>query len=1195
GGAGGAVDMGTEPVAPGCNILAPTGDARLTNRGTTTVQVRVTDPDTAPADLEVAIGRQGQLQIVSVDGAGEASLDLPVQEGANLFLLRATDETGLSCSASVTVVGDQTAPVITLIRPELNQVATDTAQYRVEGTIADEHPARTLTVTVGGQPVQAMPVWQDMGRSFQVEITLAEGENVVSLVTTDGAGNPSEAVGFTAILDQQAPELALTAPVAGLETAAETVALAGRVTLDGQPELDAVVDVRVADERGRQERVRNILPDEDGQFSAAVPLFVGTNTITACAEDAAGNRGCDERTVTRVEAVPCVAIEAPAADVVTGQPRIAVEGTVCPAVTAVLVRANDGQPVAAVVAGGRFTAEVGLPAVGQHTLLAVASAANGATAEARTTVIYDNTPPTVEITSPAQRNCVGSTQVEVRGRAFDNDSRVVALTVNGVAAEDFEGGAFAVRVDLEEGLDVPITAVATNAAGLRQQVQVLVDADGTPPVIQPDAQEGAFLGVSDVGRVELGGRIDVGFCGVNALFVEVDGDRRQAGLLGDGTYRHARPLADGPHLVRILATDRAGQSTTVVRNVVVDGTPPSITDFQPAPNTLLSVAVANVSAAVRDAGSGVDVATINGDDDVDRIGDRVRTQIAINEGETQVTFYARDRVGNETEIIISIYRDVTGPVVTIDFPPDNAPVAHPVYLTGTFDDGDEGSAGTREVRVNGERADLNPQTGRWSISGIELDPANPRVTVVAEDNEGNFSLDPATRSFQLPEYVGLDTGVFALGGAERTDLILGGDYNRDGRQDLVAFSSDAAGRSMIFLRQGDGTFRGTSALLAGLPEGPVTKAWPGDFDSDGDPDLLVWAANGLGLYLGNGAGSFNGPADDLPNLADLRDVVVSDIDRDGTLDVLLLAGVDTRFYYGRGNGSFFLDRLALLGLTGTEGLDRGVFADVNGDGLVDLIGTSAGAIRYWLGGTDPRFTQVQGLQGAEHGADTLMISDVDRDGALDVVALNGDARFYPIDGGAGLLPAEPLPWAAGDRALAIADLTNDARPDLVIVGDNGVRVLSDTGGGWQPVDLAALGVPPFGALTSVAVFDLDRDGDLDLLLGGPEGLSVVHSNKVLVDEDYHWALLDIRRTVEGEAGPLDAIGATVYVSLAGNLEPEWAIPANPHGPTVVPMGAANVDVDLEVRFLDRGARGAFFQPLAEVFHETIQTIFDVDR
>src|SRR5262245_50133869 len=118
--------------------------------------------------------------------------------------------------------------------------------------------------------------------------------------------------------------------------------------------------------------------------------------------------------------------------------------------------------------------------------------------------------------------------------------------------------------------------------------------------------------------------------------------------------------------------------------------------------------------------------------------------------------------------------------------------------------------------------------------------------------------------------------------------------------------------------------------------------------------------------------------------------------------------------------------------------------------------------------------------------------DADGDGRLDILLLQtagpgsgvrnrlflqtADGRFRDASAGSG------LDFDGYNMGVAIGDVDNDGRPDVLITQYTGVRLLRNEGGGKfrDVTEAAGIGNPQWGA--SAAFVDYDRDGRLDLII-----------------------------------------------------------------------------------------------------------------
>ena len=153
-----------------------------------------------------------------------------------------------------------------------------------------------------------------------------------------------------------------------------------------------------------------------------------------------------------------------------------------------------------------------------------------------------------------------------------------------------------------------------------------------------------------------------------------------------------------------------------------------------------------------------------------------------------------------------------------------------------------------------------------------------------------------------------------------TQVVAAGDFNNDGRPDLVTASPSADnsctpgdGVLTVLLGNGDGTFTPSSSSYTGLLN-PHAMA-VGDFNADGNLDVIVNQLTTSGpqllVFLGNGDGSFQAP---LPITFaaghEPAAVVVGDFNTDGILDLATarISGADltaeVSILFGNGDGTF---------------------------------------------------------------------------------------------------------------------------------------------------------------------------------------------------------------------------------------------------------------------------------------------------
>jgi len=163
---------------------------------------------------------------------------------------------------------------------------------------------------------------------------------------------------------------------------------------------------------------------------------------------------------------------------------------------------------------------------------------------------------------------------------------------------------------------------------------------------------------------------------------------------------------------------------------------------------------------------------------------------------------------------------------------------------------------------------------------------------------------------------------------------------------------------------------------------------------------------------------------------------------------------------------------------------------------------------------------------APTGASTLVLADLDGDGALDLVSAgqaglrvlrHEPGRFADVTERAGLAGVAALAALAGDY-------DNDGLPDLLVSGPAGVSLFHNEGGGRFAPEAAPLAVWPHPAATAAFV-DIDHDGDLDVFVAAaaPEGPGLLLRN----NGDRTFA--DITATAQlGAAGGAVAVAPTDF-------------------------------------------------------------------
>lgn len=290
-----------------------------------------------------------------------------------------------------------------------------------------------------------------------------------------------------------------------------------------------------------------------------------------------------------------------------------------------------------------------------------------------------------------------------------------------------------------------------------------------------------------------------------------------------------------------------------------------------------------------------------------------------------------------------------------------------------------------------------------------------------------------------------------------------------------------------------------------------------DVDQDGDLDIIVaveFYKNAV--LLNDGNGKFADGSHLLPDKSmaispkpyayypyhDSEDIAVIDINADGLLDLIFVTEDDQKNEcYLNQQGKVFIDVSDDFPVTGVS--NAVASGDLNADGRLDVVIGNYGQNALLIN-RDGKLKDAtnEALSPFEDATQDIELGDFDGDGDLDILVGNeGKSRLLQNDGQGRFEDISDDVFDGGiseeTREARFVDVDNDGDLDIYFANVKMKtakppvqRLLINSNGKFMDRSDALLDLSPTVGVVDAKFHDVDGDGDLDLILGKVDGLSI---------------------------------------------------------------------------------------------------------
>lgn len=348
-----------------------------------------------------------------------------------------------------------------------------------------------------------------------------------------------------------------------------------------------------------------------------------------------------------------------------------------------------------------------------------------------------------------------------------------------------------------------------------------------------------------------------------------------------------------------------------------------------------------------------------------------------------------------------------------------------------------------------------------------------------KDNDTAYWLENLeNRDFGLPQVIG--SGMNGLA------YLITQDINQDGLKDVLAVSEEDD-RVVWFSNIGGRSFRAGRTISRRADIYRPDFVSNTDVDRDGLNDLVIASAfDGKFIWYKNlNNGNFDTLTVANSNLFNYHKIVKSDIDADNNEDFLIIPESRNELFLLESDG-----RTNLIGselLTVNQSLSNLHLVDLNLDESNDLILSSSLtglSYRYWNDGAGS--FSLDGVIGQfQAGVDGISSGDLDGNGYPDIVTISSQNATVQImyQSADSSFQSEVISISGFNiiSELIVHDFNNDQLPDFLICSSNENQIALVRNAGNRQFLAPVFIDEEASQVSSFRAFDIDSDGDLDII------------------------------------------------------------------------------------------------------------------